>query len=205
MTINKLKKAENGSLLAEIREKLGLTQAEFAAILGTSRANFSLAEAGSRALSSASTILINEMYLQFRELASGSQADYRSLETRLFLNAEYKKLLPEMSRLEKDCRRRLKEMKDLLLQMKKRALETEHAIIVITTAIAKAEQHTDSKQEKLVAGLKLFKQKVYNKLLTCWEPEQAKLHCRIEAAAGEARALRRYRLRLVKERKHIKG
>jgi len=193
---------EKDVINAEIRKKLGLTQAQLAAILGVSRAGLALSESGKRTLHSTAHILLLNMFLQFHELETGKQASYRSLETRLFLNDEYKKILPEMNRLEKDCRHKMKALKESMTTMKERARDTEHAIIVLTTVINNLQENKEAgnqKKERMVTGLNLMKQKAYDNLLTCWEPEQAKLQCKIEAASGEARALRRYRLKVMKE------
>jgi len=191
-------------ILAEIRNKLGLSQAQLAAILGISRPFLALAESGKRTLqSSLNTLLIN-IYIQFHELETGSQASYRSLETRLFLNDEYRSVLPAMKLLEQDCRSRVKQLKKTMEAMKQRASDAEHAIIVFTTTIDKFRENNGT-DEKLIAGIKLLKQQAYDNLLTCWEPEQAKLHGKIEALAGEARALRRYRVKVMREHDPFKN
>ncbi len=202
------KNGGNDHINTEIRNKLGVTQAQLAAILNVSRTYIALAESGRRTLHSSLNTLLTNIFLQFHELETGKQASYRSIETNLFLNDEYKKVLPEMQRLEKDCRARLKELKKNMETMKSRARDAEHAIIVFTNTINSIIENKDlaakNNEERMIAGLKLLKQQAYDNLLTCWEPEQAKLHGKIEAIAGEARSLRRYRVKVMKEHNPMK-
>ncbi len=190
----------------KIRKKLGVTQAQLASILGVSRSYVTLSESGRRNLDPSGSALLASIYLQFYELETGRQSAYRTLETKLFLNDEYKKILPKMKALEKDCRNKIKALKKEMEAMKERARDAEHAIIVFTTAINNIKENTDpgAKQERQITGLQLFKQKAYDRLLTCWEPEQAKLHGKIEAIAGEAKALRRYRIKVMREHNPFK-
>src|SRR5436190_9937269 len=95
----------------EIREKLGLTQAQLAAILNVSRTYVTLVESGKRSFHSSTNTLLLNIYLQFHELETGRQSSDRTIETRLFLNDEYKKILPGMKALEQDCRLKIKELK----------------------------------------------------------------------------------------------
>lgn len=189
------------------RVKLGLTQAQIAALFGVSRPYIALAEKKKRNLhSSVNTVLLN-MFLHFHELETGSQSAIRSLETRAFMNAEYKKILPKMAVLEQEYRLKLNLLKEELKQMKENARNAEHSIIVFTKVINELrEQEKFSLQtQRQLKGLNLFKQQAYNKLLTCWEPEQAKLHGKIEAIAGEAKALRRYRVKVMREHNPLKS
>ena len=96
------KKHGNEHFNTEIRNKLGVTQAQLAAILNVSRTYIALAETGRRTLHSRSNTLLTNIFLHFHELETGKQSSYRSIETNLFLNDEYKKVLPEMQRLEKE-------------------------------------------------------------------------------------------------------
>ena len=180
----------------EARKKLGISQVHLAALLNVPRSNLALAETKRRSLPSASSTLLTNIYKHFLELEDGTLANYRSLETRLFLNEEYRKVLPAMTAMEKTCRYKLKLLKQDLKAMKEKAKDTEHAIIVLTRV---ADGLGDSPaNEKQVAWINLLKQQVYNRLLTCWEPEQAKLHIKIEMLAGEARALRSYRINVTR-------
>jgi len=201
-----IKTGKKDLINTEIRKKLGVTQAQLAAIFNVSRTYITLAESGKRNLHSSSNLLLTNIYLQFHELETGKQASYRSLETRLLLNAEYKKILPGMKTQEQDCRYKIKQLKKDMEKMKERARDTEHAIIVFTTAINNLQENDKpgNKNNMQVRGLNLLKQQAYDNLLTCWEPEQAKLHGKIEAMAGEARALRRYRIKVMKEHNPFK-
>ncbi len=193
-------------LNTEIRKKLGVTQAQLATILNVSRAYVALIESGKRNPgSSANTLLLN-IYLQFHELETGKQAAYRSLETRLFLNNEYKKILPKMKLMEQDYRLRIKELKKDLEDMKERARDAEHAIIVCTAAIKNLQEKEipGNKKSRQITAFSYLKEQAYDNLLTCWEPEQAKLHAKIEAVAGEAKALRRYRVKIMREHNPLK-
>ena len=190
----------------ETRKKLGLTLSELAALFDVSRSYMSLVELKQRNLPSRNNLLLQQMQIQFLELEKGIQSNYRSLETRLFLNDLYRQKIPEMKRAEKACREKKKELLIQMEMMKLQAVDAENAIIVFTTAIHKLLEedppvHDDS---RLLTGLQLFKQKAYQRLLTCWEPEQAKLQAKIEALAGEAKALRRFRTGIVREMKGIK-
>lgn len=200
------KRRKKESNNTKIRKKLGMTQAELASILNVSNAFVSMVEAGKRGHNPHAGSLMAKMLLQFHELETGKQSGYRSLETMAFLNEEYRKVLPAMKLLEQDCRQRVKELKKEMEQLKERAIDAEHAIIVFTTAIHSLQENgkTGDKKEKQVEGLNLFKQKAYNNLLTCWEPEQAKLQGKIEAIAGEAKALRRYRVKVMREHDPMK-
>lgn len=184
---------------SEIRKKLGITQEEFAAVLGLSRSQVALAETKRRDLNPKANTFLLQMYLQFHELETGSQSGYRSLETNLFLNEVYRKTLPEMRSKEKEYRSRIKQLSSELDSMKEAARNSEHAIIVFTTAVNKLEESdTQPGNSQVINGLKLFKQQAYDRLLSCWEPEQAKLQAKMEAAAAEARVLRRFRLKIIK-------
>lgn len=202
-----LKSGRKDLLTREIRKKLGVTQAQIAAILGISRSYVTLAESKKRNLDSGSNLLLTNIYLQFHELETGKQAVYRTLETRLFLNQEYKRKLPEMKALEQNRRDKIKQLKKEMEVMKEAARDAEHAIIVFTTAIQHVSEgdKKEKKTERQITGLNLFKEQAYEKLLTCWEPEQAKLQARIEAIAGEAKALRRYRLKVMREHNPFKS
>lgn len=207
MKKNRLKNIKKATLNSEVRRKLGVTQEQLALILGISRANVSLAELGTRFHGSESSLWLANMYMEFYELETGSRSAYRSLETRLFLNEAYRKVLPVMKTQEQDCRRRLKELKQELTALKQLARDSEHAIIVLTTAVGRLQEDGTAltkQQERQIAGINLLKQKAYDRLLTCWEPEQAKLQAKIEALTGEARALQRYRLGVEKTHKPVK-
>src|SRR5205085_11400439 len=117
-------------LNTEIRRTLGMTQAQLAAVLNVSRPYITMVESKMRSLHSTSHILLANMYLQFYELETGKQASYRSLETRLFMNDEYKRILPSLKALEEECRRKVKELKKDLEKMKERARDCENSIIV---------------------------------------------------------------------------
>ncbi len=200
--IKKRKKRGKKDLTSiEVRKKLGVTQEQLAAMFKVSPSYISLVESGKRDYQSSSNFLLSSIYLQFYELETGIQASYRSLETRLFLNAEYKKLLPKMASLEQEYRNKIKELKIQLDQMKEDARDAEHAIIVLTTVINKFSKKDKANYEDDIdlVGLNLLKQQAYERLLKCWEPGQANLHRKIEAVAGEARALRRYRVKIVRE------
>jgi hypothetical protein len=175
-------------------------------MLKVSRAYVSLVELKMRHGQSTPNTTLTNIYLQFHELETGKQATDRSLETRLFLNEEYKKVLPAMKALEERCRLKLKRLQDSLEQMKEAARDAEHAIIVFTTAIHNSQERDQpaAKKDNELTGLQLLKQQAYERLLKCWEPEQAKLHAKIEAMAGEAKALRRYRIKVTKEHNPFK-
>ena len=178
------------------RKKLGISQLHLAALLNVSRSNLALAETNRRNLPSASNIILTNIYKHFHELENGTLANYRSLETRLFLNEAYRKELPKMNAMEKTCRYKMKLLKQQLKIMKEKARDTEHAIIVLCRLAAGLDDSPIN--EKRLTWINLLKQQVYDKLLTCWEPEQAKLHIKIEMLAGEARALRRYRINVTR-------
>jgi transcriptional regulator with XRE-family HTH domain len=203
---NSLQSRRKDPINSEIRKKLGITQAQLASILGVSRPYITLAESKKRNLDSRSNLLLTNIYFQFHELETGKQVAYRTLEMKLFLNDEYKKKLPEMKALELDRRNKIKQLKKEMETMKEAARDAEHAIIVFTTVI----QHfidSDKKDNKTVmriTGMQLLKAQAYGRLLTCWEPEQAKLQARIEAIAGEAKALRRYRVKVMREHNPFK-
>ena len=184
-----------------IRKKLGITQAELATILHISRAYVTLAESGRRSIGSTLNTMLLNIYHHFHELETGRQVSDRSPETRLFLNDEYKKILPQMKAREQECRGKIKQLKKEMEKMKERARDAGNAIIVFSAAVKNLEEEDKpgNTNEPRVAGLQVLKQKAYDNLLTCWEPEQAKLHCKIEAIAGEAKALRRYRVKVVRE------
>ena len=206
----KVKKPHNSFkkdlLFTEIRKKLGITQVQLAAMLKVSRAYVSLVELKKRQGHSTPNTTLTNIFLQFHDLETGKLAAYRSLETKLFLNEEYKKMLPAMKALEQGCRLKIKRLKQCLEQMKEAARDAEHAIIVFTTAITELEERDRpaAKKDHELIGLQLFKQQAYEKLLMCWEPEQAKLHAKIEAIAGEAKALRRYRIKVTREHNPFK-
>lgn len=204
MSKKSLKIIKKDTINSEVRRKLGVSQEQLALILGISRAHVSLAELGTRFHGSGPSHLLANMYMEFYELETGSRSAYRSLETRLFMNEEYRKALPGMKTLEQDCRRRLNELKQELAALKQLARDTEHAIIVLTSSVSRLQEDGTAltkQQERQITGINLLKQKAYDRLLTCWEPEQAKLEAKIEALAGEARALRRYRLGVEKTHK----
>src|SRR5207237_8565839 len=96
------------SIHEQARKKLGISQLHLAALLNVSRPNLALAETNRRRLPSASNIILTGIYKHFFELENGTLANYRSLETRLFLNEEYRKILPEMNAMEKRCRNNMK-------------------------------------------------------------------------------------------------
>ena len=106
-----------------------------------------------------------------------------------------------MEAMEKDCRTKIKALKKEMEAMKEKERDAEHTIIVLTDEIneLKKEGVLSGKNKTNITGLELLKQQAYNRLLTCWEPEQAKIHGKIEAIAGEARALRRYRTKVTRE------
>jgi transcriptional regulator with XRE-family HTH domain len=202
MVRKQLNSTGKNTIYTEIRKKLGLTQVELAAIFGLSRASVSLFELNRRNLDTTATTVFANMLLQFHELETGRQAGYRSLETRLILNDVYKDKIPEMKAAEKDRRFQIQQLLKEMAVMKETARDAENAIIVYSSSIQQL--YENDKAQEIVPGLQLFKQKAYNKLLTCWEPEQAKLQARIEALAGEARALRRFRLTIVREHNPFK-
>ncbi|MFT3910447.1 MAG: helix-turn-helix transcriptional regulator [Ferruginibacter sp.] len=198
--------AKKVSVDINLRKKTGMTQAQFAALLGISRPQLTRFESGKRSLDPQSSAMLADMQLQFFELETGRLADYRSLETRLFLNEGYKKVLPKMKALEQEYRRTITAMKKDLAGMKQQATDREHTIILFTRYVHKLteEGKQDQKTLQKITGFNLFKQEAYMQLLSCWEPEQAKLHARIEALAGEARALRRYRIKIMREHNPLK-
>ncbi len=202
----RLNPGKKDSYNTKIRKKLGITQGQLASMFNHSRAYITMVESGKRNLRDASNSMLANIYLQFHELETGKQATYRSLETRLFLNDQYKKILPGMKALEQECRRKLKELKNDMAAMKERARDAENAIIVFTTAITHLQENgkNGDKTGLQLTGLGLLKQQAYDNLLTCWEPEQAKLHSKIEAIAGEAKALRRYRIKVIREHNPFK-
>jgi transcriptional regulator with XRE-family HTH domain len=206
MARKSVKSIRKGSIDAQIRKKLGLTQAELAAIFGLSRASISLAELDERKLHSVTSTVFTNMFVQFHELETGKLAGHRSLETRVILNEAYQQKLPEMNAAEKYRRVKLKALAKEMAAMKEMARDAENAIIVYSGCIQQLHENdsTNDKTRKIIAGLQLFKQKAYSRLLTCWEPRQAKLQARIEALAGEARALRRFRLSIEREHNPLK-
>lgn len=184
----------------EIRKKLGVTQVQLAAMLKVSRAYVSLTELNIRSGNPAPNTTLSKIFFHFHELETGKQSAYRSLETKLLLNDEYKKILPKMKAVEMECRYKLAQLKGQLNKMKERARDAEHAIIVFTKAIdtLKENDQPAEKTENEILGLNLLKEQAYTRLLACWEPEQAKLHARLEAVAGQARAFKRYRLKITR-------
>jgi transcriptional regulator with XRE-family HTH domain len=186
--------AGKGAFYEELRKKLGLTQEHFALMLKVSRSQLSMAELGKRDLPGSSFIILGKMLRDFNALEEGAMANYRSLETKLFINHEYRKVLPTMQSQEKSCRLQAKELKKELAAMKEQARNSENWIIVITRLIDEIKE--DPSRSRELEWLLLLKQQSYDRLLTCWEPEQARVHIKIEALAGEARALRRYRLKV---------
>jgi DNA-binding XRE family transcriptional regulator len=188
-------------LFTEIRKKLGLTQEQAAAMLGISRSTVAHIETGRFSSSSEANIMLANMYIHFLELEEGKQPAGRSPEARLFLNAEYRELLPGIAKQEKDCRSKMIALKDQLAEMKERARDAEHAIIVFTKAISDVKNldKQDAKTELKLTGLHYWKEQAYNRLFSCWEPAQAVLQARIKALAGEAEALRSYRLEVIRE------
>lgn len=204
--IKRKKTGKKDLTLTEIRKKLGVTQGQLAIMLNVSRSYVALAESGKRNLESSSNLLLLNIYLQFHELETGKQAASRSLETRLFLNTEYKKQLPAMKALEQDCRNKIIQLKQEITNMKEKARDAEHAIIILTTLVNNTREYglPANKNDRQVAILHFLKEQAYEKLLTCWEPEQAKLDAKIEAVAGEAKALRRHRVRVEREHNPFK-
>lgn len=200
------KKYKKASFNTEIRKKLGMTQAQLAVMFGVSPAFMNMVEAGKRSLRQEHNTMLAEIYLQFHELETGAQLGYRSLETKLFLNDAYKRILPGMKQQEQDYRSRITEMKKELAAMKEQARDAEHAIIVFTTAIDKVRETGKKNQDtaRFMERLAFFKQQAYENLISSWEPQQAKLHSKIEAIAGEAKALRRYRTKVTREHNPFK-
>jgi transcriptional regulator with XRE-family HTH domain len=182
------------TFLKELRENMGYTQEHFAQMLKVSRSHMAMAEVGRRTLPGASYVILAKLFTDFDALEKGALANYRSLETKLFVNHEYRKVLPAMELKERSCRQQAKQLKEKLADMKKRARDSENWIIVITRFIDEIKQ--DSSRGREVEWLHLLKGHSYDRLLTCWEPEQAKIHIKIEALVGEARALRRYRMKV---------
>jgi hypothetical protein len=90
----------------------------------------------------------------------------------------------------------MKLLKQQLKGMKEKAKDAEHAIIVLSR-LAEGLGNAPA-DENRVTWINLLKQQIYTRLLTCWEPEQAKLHIKIEMLAGEAHALRRYRINVTR-------
>jgi transcriptional regulator with XRE-family HTH domain len=201
MGIKHTKRIKKDIINSEIRKKLGITQSELASVFNVSSAYLSMVEAGKRNLHSDAGAFLAKIFLQLYELETGKQSSERSLETRLFLNEEYRKILPKMKTLEQNCRFKVKMLKKDMENMKERARDAEHAIIVFTTAIKNLKENDKpaNKEDRQLAWLDYLKQKAYDNLLTCWEPEQAKLHGKIDAIAGEARSLRRYRVKVMRE------
>ena len=200
MAYKGVKIPKKDSISTELRKKIGITQAQLASILEVSRSYLAHFESGNRSLSTPSLLMMADMTLHFHELETGKQVFTRSPEIKQFLDSEYKKVLPAMATLERECRLKIKKLEKELALMKERARNAEHAIIVLNTAIHKLNgENPGRKTEWHLKGLAQFKQQVYDNLLTCWEPEQAKLHGKIEAIAGEAKALRRYRTKVMKE------
>lgn len=190
----------------QIRKKLGVTQSQLASMLNVSRAYVSLVELNIRNGNPTPNTTLANIFLHFHELETGKQLNYRTLETRLFLNNEYKKLLPKMEAMENSFRERVKRLKLQLEKMKERACDAEHAIIVYTAAVNNLAEKAPASDKKNteIYYLNLLKEKAYDKLMSCWEPVQAKLHARIESSAGKARALRRYRIKVVREHNPFK-
>ncbi|RYZ61427.1 MAG: XRE family transcriptional regulator [Chitinophagaceae bacterium] len=198
------RKGLKSGFYTSIRTKMGLSQEEFASIFGLSRRSYSLIEGGHRDMPIQRDNLIVQMSLQFLELEKGIQANYRSLETRLFLNGEYKWNLDQMRTRENDCRRKMKGLSAELERLKLAARDANHAIIVASTAIRNLEESETGPALKaeypnVLKGLERYKKVSYDRLLTCWEPVQAKLQAKYEALAGEAKALRSFRLKIIKE------
>ena len=199
---NRVRKPPKKDLLnKEIRKKLGVTQVQLAIILNVSRASVAHIETGRLTGRSSTNTTLAKIFTEFRQLETGSGSAERSAETKLFLNQEYQKVLPRMNAREKDCRLKIKALKKEMKQMKERAIDAEHSIIVLTNAIThlKKQEKQDLKTELEIKGYQHLKEQAYARLLTCWEPEQATLHGRIEAIAGEAKALRRYRVKVMRE------
>ncbi len=188
-------------IIIGIREKLGISQGEFAAILGVSRALIAMAERKDRNLPQPARSMVTKMTVLFFELEKGIRANYRSLETRLLLNDLYKTEIPFMKAREKECRLEVKRLAEELEGMKQRERNAEDAIIVYTTLLqALREQgETDAATARQIEGLDLFKQRAYQQLTGCWAPAQVSLLSKIEALRAEARTLRRTRLKIMRE------
>jgi len=161
---------------------MGLTQEHFAQLLKVSRGHLSMAELGKRDLPTSSYMMLAKMDSDFNSLEIGALANYRSLETRLFLNNEYAKIIPVMQKKEKLCRQKIKLLKEELATMTQQAKDSENWIIVITRLADEIKE--DSTKSKELEWMLLLKQQCYDRLLTCWEPEQTKLHMKIAALAG---------------------
>ena len=208
LKIHKLLPKRNKKLRfnTEIRKKLGISQVQLAGIFNHTKNYMCMVEAGKRDLRPAHSALLTNMYLQFHELETGAQAAYRSLETSLFLNDAYKRILPEMKTREQECRLKIKALKKKMDSMKEQAKNMEHAIIVYTTTINTIRESgkMDVEKEQQIRGFNLLKEQAYDKLMACWEPEQAKLDAKIEAIKGEAKALRRYRIKVMREHNPFK-
>lgn len=192
--------------MTEMRKKLCLSQAQFGSLFGVSREYITLAESGKRNLDSGAYLLLANMYLHFHELETGKRASPRSVETKLFLNEEYRRIIPKMKTLELEIRNELAHLKTKMEEMKERAEDAERTIIVFSAKIDELKEQAvpGSKTGRLVERLQLYKQQAYENLIRCWEPEQAKLHGKIEALAGEAKALRRYRIKVTREHNPFK-
>jgi DNA-binding XRE family transcriptional regulator len=108
------KSRQKDVLIAEMRQKLDLSQAVFAAILGVPRTLLTMAESKERQLPARAGELVTKMYAQFMELETGIQANYRSLETRLILNDLYKSEIPAMKAREKECRLKITRLSEEL-------------------------------------------------------------------------------------------
>lgn len=190
----------------EMRRKLGLNIEEMGALFGITRSYMSRIESMQRNLPSAYSVMLLEMQVQFIELENGAQVNYRSLETRLLLNNWYKEKIPGMLARERHCRLEKKRLMTEMDNMKATARDTENAIIVYSTVIHKLMETAPGTagENRLLEGLNLYKSKAYERLRLCWEPEQAKLQAKIEALAGEAKALRRFRLNIIQQHQPIK-
>jgi hypothetical protein len=195
------KSRQKDVLIAEMRQKLDLSQAVFAAILGVPRTLLTMAESKERQLPARAGELVTKMYAQFMELETGIQANYRSLETRLILNDLYKSEIPAMKAREKECRLKITRLSEELQEMKQREKDAENSIIVCTTFLRQTEEKgvKDAATGMQLKGWNLFKEAAYHRLTSCWAPAQVKLQAKIEALRAEARTLRRTRLTIMRE------
>jgi DNA-binding XRE family transcriptional regulator len=195
------KQGSKDLIITGVREKLGISQGEFAAILGVSRTLMAMAEGKERNLPQPASSIVTKMAVLFFELEKGIKANYRSLETRLLLNDIYKTEIPLMKAREKECRLEVKRLAEELEGMRQREKNAENAIIVYTTILneLREKEDRDAGRERQIYGFELFKQRPYDQLTGCWAPAQVKLQAKIEALRAEARTLRRTRLTIMRE------
>lgn len=201
------KRRQNDVFIGQIRKKLGVSQAVFAAILGISRPLLALVELRKRELPLEAGSLVTKMYLQFMELEQGIQANDHAQATRLILNVRYNTKIPALKAREAACRQGVRRLSEELKVMKKAEKNAQHAMMVCTGLLQQIEEGgaRDAASRRQIQGFKLLNKAADSRLSECWSPAQVSLQTKIESLRGEARVLRKTRLNIMKEHPTFKG